>query len=110
MFNIYFDVLLSASIVYGITSSIECLYSYLTGMNVQAVDNIYEFRVQNRQETLEGQVRGVISNIILNHLKSRLILIIDEGSTDDTPGISGLLARDYGFVKYIRQDKGDMAN
>jgi hypothetical protein len=58
---------------------------------------------RNQQETLEGLIRGFIIKAGLDGKEEALfdVVLVDAGSSDDTPKVMKNLAEEYCFIKLI---------
>lgn len=58
---------------------------------------------KNESENLPDLIASVVAQTI----RPRLWVIVDDGSTDDTPRITGAAAEEYDWIHVLRLEKGD---
>jgi len=89
--------------VYGVIQMCLKLCDYLMNLRFDKKkgDIHIVITVKNQQDTIEGIVRSVVWKNLNNHNGGVIpeILIVDMGSTDDTPEILKRLHEEYDFIQ-----------
>ena len=108
MWNILLKSIITVLVIYAVIDIAKNIVLYFISRKMGSADNVFiAIKVKNHQEHLERIIRKIIWQYLnLNNggfIPS--ILIVDQGSTDDTPNIALRLCDDYSFIYYTTQEE-----
>lgn len=102
MLDILMQSLICFFAIYGIIQMVMNIYTWLHNMHFKKNDDVYIIvTVKNQQETIEGIIRSIVWKS-LNNIHGGIvpnILVVDMGSTDETPRILDRLHLEYDFIQ-----------
>lgn len=113
MFGVIFKTFITFFAIYGVlalaSDAAKALFCPTPGFD----DDVFVIlKVCNQQDKLESVVRGIIwKNLTMsNGGFVPNIVIVDTGSTDETPHIAQRLSMDYSFIYFTTLDEFDKFN
>ena len=92
--------------VYGLMGFVREIIDFFFSPKRVYEDLVVVVKVLNSQDTLEATVRMILWKC-LSHSHGSFtpnILIVDLGSSDDTPQIAKRLCNDYSFIEYTTNE------
>ncbi len=103
MYEIVFNTVITFFVVYAILDIVIRVADAIFGKKADDGERTFVVvKVLNQEKNLEYIVRSIIWKNITAAKGGRLptVLIVDMGSTDDTPEIARRLEQDYPFIHY----------
>ena len=107
MWYIFWKALVTVLVIYAVVDIVSrFLEAVLNPKSYNNNDTFVVIRVKNQEKNLECAVRSVVWQCLKVSRGERIpnILIVDGGSSDETPEIAQKLCSQYSFVFYTTED------
>lgn len=101
MYQIVFKTMITFFVVYAILDILVRVTDIIFGSDKDTEESTFiVVKVMNQEKNLEYIIRSIIWKNLASAKGGKLptVLIVDMGSTDDTPEIAARLAKDYPFI------------
>ncbi len=105
MLKIVYEFLFYIFAIYGFIFLVAGIYNRIKirKTNTEGIQMI--LTVENKQDTVEGLIRSIFLNGILDKLLLKKLTVIDMASSDDTPDILKRLEEEYPRLDVIKHTK-----